>query len=47
MDSMIDGSLAVSGILAGMLVAVSALRASEPRPAVALAKGTSEQKKAA
>ena len=47
MDSMIDGSLAVSGILAGVLVTVSALMASEPRPAVALVRGTSEQKKAA
>ena len=47
MDSMIDGSLAVSGILAGMLVAVSAIMASEPRPAVVLARGTFEQKKAA
>ncbi len=47
MDSMIDGSLAVSGILAGVLVVVSALMASEPSPAVALARVASEQKKAA
>jgi len=47
MVSLIDVSLAVSGILAGMLVAVSAVIASEPRPAVVLVRGTSEKKKAA
>jgi hypothetical protein len=47
MDSMIDGSIAVSGVLAGLLVAVSALVASEPRPAVVFATPISEQKKAA
>jgi hypothetical protein len=47
MDSIIDGSLAVSGILAGVLLVVSAIMASEPRPAVVLARVASEQKKAA
>jgi hypothetical protein len=47
MDSLIDGSLAVSGILAGVLVMVSALMASEPSPAVALSRVTREVKKAA
>ena len=47
MDSMIDGSIAVSGVLAGLLVAVSALVASEPRPAFVLARRVPEHKKAA
>jgi hypothetical protein len=47
MDSMIDGSIAVSGVLAGLLMAVSALVASAPRPAVILARPVTEQKKAA
>ena len=47
MDSVLDGSLAVSGLLAGLLLLVSALKASEPRLEAALQRGASEQKNAA
>lgn len=47
MDSVLDGSLAVSGLLAGVVLLVSALKASEPRLKVALQREASEQKNAA
>jgi hypothetical protein len=47
MNSLIEGSLAMSGILAGMLLMVWSLKASEPRPQVVRTESAAKQRNAA